>query len=157
VQSSLVETAGCADQEYLSAAGDAANGTYFADESVYPAPGSTDPDVQLYVNAMQMYANVPQAKLAVHHEAAFTTTWELIKAIGRAGSNPTPASVLSALKATKNQPGLLSGPMTCDGTALPGFPTVCRANITILRRENGALKSILEKGAWITPKDVTGS
>ncbi|MBL7502442.1 ABC transporter substrate-binding protein [Frankia sp. CNm7] len=47
-------------------------------------------------------------------------------------ADPTPAALITALKATKDHPNVLAHPFTCDNQQVPLLPSICNASVRLL-------------------------
>lgn len=148
VKTEMLYPSSCLDPVNLEAAGSAAEGSLINVEQRTPATDPDDPDVKAFVTAMKDYAHVSKDEITSTHANGFGVAMDVFGVLGRSGANPTAESVLQALRSSKDEDGFLDDKYTCDGTVLPGVPTVCNASVRIVRIENGAPVPV---GDWMIP------
>jgi branched-chain amino acid transport system substrate-binding protein len=65
-----------------------------------------------------------------------------------------PVALGKKLAATKDQPGVLAHPYTCDGKQLPLLTSVCNSNVRLLRYRDKAFADV--SGGWINGGELAG-
>ena len=94
--------------------------------------GATDdPEAKAYRAILAKYA--PGAQTTGSAVPGYQSMMGLIRAAAAVTGDITPASVDTAIRAAKDVPipAGHGGTMTCDGTALPGFPAVCSGSSVV--------------------------
>ncbi|CUU56767.1 branched-chain amino acid transport system substrate-binding protein [Parafrankia irregularis] len=137
IRTQMIYPSSCLDPANLEAAGAAADGALITTEQLSPQTDPDDPDVSTLVTAMKDYADVAKDEITSSHTNGFGVAMTVFGVLGRAGKDITAASVLDALKASKDQDGFLDDSYSCDGTALTGVSTVCNGSVRIVRIEGG--------------------
>ena len=138
----------CASRSVVDAAGDAADGAYFA--SGYLPFGDPSPDVTTWRERTKAESVLSQSGFSVVMDLHALLT----KPAGQAGAGAeiSPAAVIAALKATKEQPGYMAHAYTCDGTQVPILSAVCNADVRILQYRDGAFADVLT--GWTNGTDL---
>ncbi|NRI65524.1 hypothetical protein FEZ60_08235 [Rhodococcus sp. MS16] len=145
----LAFSSGCLDPNVLASAGNAAEGAYFAQELLTPAVHGDDPQVQLYLDALDRYAGISSDQAGGRSPVGFSSVMTLAAFLAKAGDNPTTATVSSALRSADGVEGFMDSPVVCDGTALAGFSTICNATVRMVTVDNG--KQVEASDGWIVP------
>ena len=133
----------CASRSVVDAAGAGADGAYFA--SGYLPFGDPSPEVTTWRERTKAESVVSQAGFGVVMDLHALLTRE-------PGAEITPASVTAALKATKDQPGYMAHPYTCDGKQVPLLKAVCNADVRILQYREGTFADVLP--GWTNGSDL---
>lgn len=96
-----------------------------------------DPEAKVYRAIMAKYA--PGAQTTGAAVPAYQSMMGLLRTAAAVTGEVTPASVNAAIRAAKAVPlpAGHGGTMTCDGTAMPGFPAVC-ANSSVVATIEGS-------------------
>ncbi len=134
----------CASRSVVDAAGAGADGAYFA--SGYLPFGDPSPEVATWRERTKVESVVSQA--------GFSVVMDLHALLARdpAGAEITPATVTAALKATKDQPGYMAHPYTCDGKQVRLLKAVCNADVRILQYREGTFADVL--AGWTNGSDL---
>jgi len=90
---------------------------------------------------------VPRAQRSPVSLAAFSAVLNVARLL-QDGTPPEPESLLAALRATKDEPGALAHPYTCDGRQLPLLQAVCNSHVRLLQHRDGGFADAL--GAWVS-------
>jgi branched-chain amino acid transport system substrate-binding protein len=130
VEADLFLVGACAAPQVLDAAGPAAAGRWFNVEG----PVSRDPsgiteqrlhnDNRLYAEALARHSDGLDAASA--GTIAFRDIMNitvLMREIG--GDRVSPATLIEALRASRDHPSFAGHPYTCDGTPIPDLPSLC--------------------------------
>ena len=133
----------CASRSVVNAAGDGAVGAYFA--SGYLPFGDPAPDVTTWRERTKAESVVSQAGFSVVMDLHALLTKQ-------PGADISPAGVTAALKATKDQPGYMAHPYTCDGKQVPLLKAVCNADVRILQYREGTFADVLP--GWTNGSDL---
>ena len=133
----------CGAPNLLRSAGSAANGVYIGFGHYDPSDTSI-PDVATYRKALAKYGS-KKVQLSEFASNAFAAVMNLRVIIDQIGPSVTPAAVISALKATNNQPGSMSEPYSCNHR-VPLDVSGCASAIRMLKVKNGKLVDV--GGAW---------
>jgi branched-chain amino acid transport system substrate-binding protein len=128
---------GCIDKEYLEAGGNGAEGAIFSTESLLPATHMDDPQVELYLGAMEEFAGKGADELTTYNQVSFISTYNIAEMLKRIDGDITPESVLAALTEGGPHPSLMTPDYNCDGTALQGFPSLCGAPVRFVQYSGG--------------------
>lgn len=139
----------CAEQTVVDAAGHGAEGAYFA--TGYLPFTSADGDVATYRAKMRTYAG-RDAKASVLSQAGFSVVMNLHRLLGEIDGPPTPASLVTRLRATRDQPSFMGHPYTCDGARVPLLSAVCSAEVRILQYRDGRFEDLA--GDWVNGTDL---
>ncbi|ARE37811.1 ABC transporter substrate-binding protein (plasmid) [Rhodococcus sp. BH4] len=132
----------CIDPSTIEAAGDAVEGSLLFTTS---DTQSNDPEAVLYRSVMKKYS--PSTDIGGYTVVGYQSMLSLIRATEGLTGEPTPAAVITALKAAKDVP-LPAGhgmTFTCDGTAVTGMPAVC---------SSGTMTATVEDGKPVDPQLV---
>lgn len=130
----------CASPAVVRAAGGALDRTFFASSYVPVGATGGGPDADAF------RAGLPAAQRSPVSEASFSAVLNLARLM-QAGLTD-PAGLASRLRATKDEPGALAHPYTCDGHQLPLLQSVCDSHVRLLQYRNGAFVDVL--GDWVT-------
>ena len=133
----------CASRRVVDAAGAGADGAYFA--SGYLPFGDPSPDVTTWRERTKGESVVSQAGFSVVMDLHALLTKQ-------PGAEITPATVTAALKATKDQPGYMAHPYTCDGKQVRLLKAVCNADVRILQYREGTFADVL--AGWTNGSDL---
>ena len=142
----------CADDTVLKAGGAGANGGYFNSETLL-FNDTQNAAVRLYRAAMAKYIG----KSAIYSNfsqddfAAIMNLYAQFKKIGYA--KLTPASLVTAMKASVNTPSFMTHSYTCDGKQSP-FPSVCNAYVRLVQYKNGSFVDV--GGKWYSGATLIG-
>jgi branched-chain amino acid transport system substrate-binding protein len=147
VKAELVLTTGCLSPTVLDSLGSAAEGVNFIQELLNSVAHPDDPQVKIYEDAMERFANISADKLNSLNANGFAVAMELSDALGRAGDTPTAESVTKALKDPAGGKGFMDSDWVCDGTALEGYPTICNASTRVVTIKDG--KQVEVTKDWI--------
>ena len=116
------------------------------------APKDKIAEVKLY--DAQMAKDAPQYAKTQGAERTFAATMNLANVLRRITKPITPARVLDQLRNTRNLPGFMGEPITCDRKQWPGQPSACAGGVLLFRIHAGAPRAF-SKG-YIYPADVVG-
>jgi branched-chain amino acid transport system substrate-binding protein len=142
----------CSSPPALAAAGDAAEGLYFAQP--FQSPDSGSADAKTFLAATQKYGpkNLALDSIA---EAGFSSVVNLQKQLDPLGANGlTSASILKAFKGSSNNTNFLAHEYTCNGKQIPGAASVCNAYQLMKQVKSGKVTTVDNK--WITGADLVG-
>lgn len=128
----------CASNDSLETGGSGAQNSYFVTE--YVLPGSDDPEVETFSNAMKKYQN--EAPIDPATQGGFTMMMNLYNQLGNLQGEITPAAILSTLKAATNEPNFMSAPYTCSSPQVPGLTAICNANIRIIQYTGSSFEDV---------------
>jgi branched-chain amino acid transport system substrate-binding protein len=124
----------CLNSSTLTALGSAMNGVKIFGRS---DTESSNPEAQLYRYVMAKY--YPSANASGDSVTGYQGMLGLVRATAGLTGDPTPASIMSAIKAAADVP-LPAGAgltFTCNGKMFPGLPSNCSAGDVVLTIENG--------------------
>jgi branched-chain amino acid transport system substrate-binding protein len=124
----------CLNSSTLTALGSAMNGVKIFGRS---DTESSNPEAQLYRYVMAKY--YPSANASGDSVTGYQGMLGLIRATAGLTGDPTPASIMSAIKAAADVP-LPAGAgltFTCNGKMFPGLPSNCSSGDVVLTIENG--------------------
>ncbi len=124
----------CLNSSTLTALGSAMNGVKIFGRS---DTESNNPEAELYRYVMAKY--YPSANASGDSVTGYQGMLGLVRATTSLTGDPTPASIMTAVKAAANVP-LPAGAgltFTCNGTMFPGLPSNCSAGDVVLTIENG--------------------
>jgi branched-chain amino acid transport system substrate-binding protein len=147
----LVNTDECTDPALLQQAGATAEGVAFA--SMFRAHDESDTDYRTYQMIVKRYAHtpIPYDAFSIDGINTVMNVWETLD---RAGPSAlTRDGVLAPFKSAGEHHNFLAHAYTCDGSAVPVFPTVCDAHGTISVVRNGRL---VDSGQWLFAADLIG-
>jgi branched-chain amino acid transport system substrate-binding protein len=143
----------CSSPPALQAAGDAAEGLYFAQP--FQSPDSGSPDAKVFLAATQKYAPKALALDSIA-EAGFSSVVNLQKQLNPLGaSGLNTASIEKAFKSANNAPNFLAHEYTCNGKQIPGATAVCNAYQLMKQVKGGKVTTV--DGKWITGADLVGA
>jgi branched-chain amino acid transport system substrate-binding protein len=142
----------CSSPPALQAAGDSAEGLYFAQP--FQSPDSGSDDAKIFLAATQKYAPKTLALDSIA-EAGFSSVVNLQKQLDPLGADGlTTDSILKAFKSASNAPNFLAHEYTCDGKQIPGATAVCNAYQLMKQVKSGKVTTVDNK--WITGADLVG-
>jgi len=124
----------CLNSSTLTALGSAMNGVKIFGRS---DTESSNPEAQLYRYVMAKY--YPSANASGDSVTGYQGMLGLVRATAGLTGDPTPASIMSAIKAAADVP-LPAGAgltFTCNGKMFPGLPSNCSSGDVVLTIENG--------------------
>ncbi len=124
----------CLNSSTLTALGSAMNGVKIFGRS---DTESNNPEAELYRYVMAKY--YPSANPSGDSVTGYQGMLGLVRATASLTGDPTPASIMTAIKAAKNIP-LPAGAglaFTCNGKMFPGLASNCSAGDVVLTIENG--------------------
>jgi branched-chain amino acid transport system substrate-binding protein len=133
---------GCIDKEYIEAGGTGAENAIFSTESLLPATHADDPQVELYLGAMEEYAGKSADEVTTYNQVSFISTYNLAEMLKRVTGDVTTESVTAALTEGGPYPSLMTPDYNCDGTALEGFPSLCGAPVRFVQYAGGEFTDI---------------
>jgi branched-chain amino acid transport system substrate-binding protein len=140
----------CSSPPALKAAGDAADGLYFAQP--FQSPDSGTADAKVFLAATQKYAPKTLALDSIA-EAGFSSVVNIQKQLESAGAQGlTSAAILKAFKSAQNAPNFLAHEYTCNGKQIPGAASVCNAYQLMKQVKGGKVTTV--DGKWITGADL---
>ena len=99
-------------------------------------------DVEAYVAAMAEYA--PDVDLNVFSQFVFAGVVNLATVLGQVEGEITADSVTAALEATDDVPAFMGTSFGCAGVLTDLAPSVCGADILVLRSEGGKLVQLTD-------------
>ena len=138
----------CASRTVVDAAGAGADGAYFA--SGYLPFENPSPEVTTWRDRTKAESVLSQAGFSVVMDLHALLTKQPGAAIDPAAV--TPATVTTALKATRDQPGYMAHAYTCDGKQVPLLKAVCNADVRILQYREGRFADVLD--GWTNGADL---
>jgi branched-chain amino acid transport system substrate-binding protein len=124
----------CLNSSTLTALGSAMNGVKIFGRS---DTESSNPEAQLYRYVMATY--YPSANPSGDSVTGYQGMLGLVRATAGLTGDPTPASIMTAIKAAADVP-LPAGAgltFTCNGKMFPGLPSNCSSGDVVLTIENG--------------------
>src|SRR3954447_4555337 len=140
----------CSSPPALKAAGDAAEGLYFAQP--FESPDSGSADAKVFLAAIQKYAPKTIALDSIA-EAGFSSVMNLQKQLGASGNSAlTSDSILKTFKGASNAHNFLAHEYTCDGKQIPGATSVCNAYQLMKQVKGGKVTTV--DGKWISGADL---
>lgn len=135
----------CTSPTAIKAAGDAAEGLYFA--APFEALDSGTPDAKLINAALAKYAPKDLA-LDSPALAAFGSIINIQAALSKVGADRlTTASILSAFRTGSDHPNFLAHPYTCDGRQVPDQSASCNGFQQMRQVKGGKVVSV--SADWI--------
>jgi len=141
-----IGTGSCVVPELFSQASAAAKGMYFTGETQQLQQSPETDELKQFRYAFKKYGGKSESKIDAYTLLGFQSTmnlWELSNKIGVA--NLTSASIISFLKATKDQHNWLSTPYTCAGPPAPKFPSICHPAATVYQFDG---KNLVDVGSF---------
>jgi len=153
VKARMVYPGACLERPVLAAGGAGAEDAVFA-TSLLPYDGA-DPDVATYRTKMRQYGRAAaDASLSELAQTGFAVLVDLVRVLTEAGARGplTPATVTAQLKATRDHPGFMSHPFTCDGKQVSLVPAVCNPWVRLLQYHRGRFQDLT--GTWISGGDL---
>jgi branched-chain amino acid transport system substrate-binding protein len=142
VTAKLFYTSACASQAVVDAAGPAAEGSYFA--SGYLPFDDPSPEVATWK------AEAKVTKPSALSQAGFAVVMDAYGLLTDGAS--TPAAVTARLAATRQRPGFMAHPYTCDRRQVPLLPAVCNANVRLLQYRAGRFADLT--GTWVNGAEL---
>jgi branched-chain amino acid transport system substrate-binding protein len=138
----------CTSPPALKAAGDAADGLYFAQP--FESVDSGSKDTNLFMAAIQKYGAKDIALDSIA-QAGFSTVMNVQAKLDPLGADGlTTDAILKAFKSGSENPNFMAHPYTCDGKALSTATAVCNAYQLIKQVKGG-------KVITASPEYVTGA
>jgi branched-chain amino acid transport system substrate-binding protein len=134
----------CSSPPALKAAGDAAEGLYFAQPFV--SLDSGDKDANLMVAAIQKY-NGSSIALDSIAQAGFSTVMN-VQATLDGVSDLTEKNILAAFKDGQAHANFMAHPYTCDGRQLAGNTAICNTYQKIKQIKSGKITTVTQD--WVT-------
>ena len=132
----------CASEGVVrSASDDALRNAFFASGylPVFAAGGGAD--------GAAFRDRVERAQRSPVSLASFSAVLNLARLM-QEGAAPEPAALRAALEGTREEPGALAHPYTCDGRQLALLRAVCNSNVRLLQHRDGAFVDVL--GTWVS-------
>jgi branched-chain amino acid transport system substrate-binding protein len=151
-----VLTAGCTS--FITVEPKAAEGVY-SDEGLWPisgvsgTPKSEIPELKAFI--AEMKKDAPKWVTASAAQRSFASTVDAATILRRIKGPITSAAVLKQLRATRNMPGFMGQPITCDGQQWPHQPSACAGGVLEFRVHNGVRQ--LYSHGFVYARDVVGS
>jgi len=146
VKAALFFPSACAQRTVVEAAGDAAEGAYFG--SAYLPFADLSPEVEVWRSRTDSESVLSQAGFG----AVMNVHRLLTEVAGPTAVDPTPAAMSAALDASRDHPGYMTHPYTCDGKQVPIMTAVCNPFIRILRYTDGNFDDVV--GDWVDGADL---
>ena len=107
----------------------------------------------LYLSALRRYDS--SAKPSLLSQAGFSVVMNLrqlmTEAAGKQQSTPTPESLTTTLKASRNHPNFMAAPFTCDGKRVALLRSLCNTQVQISVVRDGKLQPV---GGWVDTAPV---
>jgi branched-chain amino acid transport system substrate-binding protein len=133
---------------FVKDAGAAGEGVYaladvYSADDLSKAPKQAADDVNAYVAAMKKYA--PDVDLNVFSQFVFAGVVNLATVLSTIEGDITPASVTTALDATKDVHAFMGDTFSCAGELTDLAPSVCGGDILVLRAKGGKLQQLTDK------------
>ena len=153
VKARMLYPGACLERPVLAAGGAGAQEAVFA-TGLLPYD-SADPEVATYRAKMRQYARSgTDTTSSVLAETGFALVVDLARVLtGAAHGGPlTPATVTAQLKATRDQPGFMGHPFTCDGKQVSLVITMCNPWVRLLQYHDGRLQDLT--GTWISGAEL---
>jgi branched-chain amino acid transport system substrate-binding protein len=139
----------CTSPPALKAAGDAANGLYFAQP--FQSIDSGEKDTNLMMAAIKKYGSADIALDSIA-QAGFGSVMNIQAALDPLGADGlTTKAILNAFKSGSNHANFMAHEYTCDGKQLPGSTAVCNT-YQLMKQVNGGKVTTVDK-TWITGAD----
>ncbi len=142
---------------FIEQAGPAAEGVYTSSDLWVPeSPDLAPPDKREEIETYreQMEASEPDyvEGFAQH---TFSSTMDLAAILRTVEGEPTPASVLEALRATAGLSSFMGQELTCDGRQWPGQPSACGNGILVYQVEDGQRQPVTD--GFLHAEDLVAS
>lgn len=140
VSAAMMYPSACAERDVVEAAGAAAEDAYFG--SSYLPFDAPSPEVEVWRSRTDSEGVLSQAGFAT-----LANIHRLLTEVPEV----TPAALGRALATSRDHPGFMAHPYTCDGSQVPRMRAVCNANVRILQLRHGRFEDVV--GDWV---DGTG-
>jgi branched-chain amino acid transport system substrate-binding protein len=134
----------CADQSVFDAAGQGAEGSYFAG-SYLPYSDTAQKDVATYRAKLRAYR--PGRQPSLLSQTGFSVVMDLYQLMNEAGGPPTPASLTDRLRATNDHANFMAHAYTCNGQQVFLLASICNASVRVLQLRAGKLTDVV--GDWV--------
>ena len=150
IKASFFFPGACADRGVFDAAGGGADGAYFA-SGFLSFDDRSNPDVATYLDKRRAHGagGTPPSVLS---QAGFAMVMNLRQIMTEIQTPLAADTVLAALRATRQHPGFMSHPYTCDRQQVLLLGAVCNANVRVLQHRGGTLADVT--GAWVNGADL---
>ena len=142
VTSRIFYTSACASQAVIDAAGPAAENAYFA--TGYLPFDDPSPEVATWK------AEAKVTKPSALSQAGFAVVMNVYSLLQ--GGADTPAAVITELRATRQRPGYMAHPYTCDRKQVSLLSAVCNANVRLLQYKGGRFADLT--GGWVNGSEL---
>ena len=111
----------CASPKILEAAGDTVIGKIFSIESKLE---ESEPDLVFFTGMLAEFdPSVDAVGVSTVEIRSLFNLYSIMRQVG--GENIDSKSIVTALRATKNEPSFMGHPYTCDGKQFPELPAFC--------------------------------
>src|SRR4051794_22602905 len=134
----------CSSPPALKAAGDAAEGLYFAQP--FESPDSGSDDAKTFLAATQKYAPKTLALDSIA-QAGFSSVVNIQQALDTVSPLNT-GTILKTFKSASDAPNFLAHEYTCNGQQIPGARSVCNAYQLMKQVKGGKVTTV--NGKWIS-------
>ncbi len=148
-QAKLLGIDPCTSPPAIKAAGDAAEGLYFAQPFESLDGGSKDAGTMLAAIKKYGGQNIPLDSIA---QAGFSSVINVQAALNPLGADGlTTDAILKAVKSGSDHPNFLAHPYTCDGKQLTGNTAICNTYQLMKQIKGG--KATTVDSEWVTGAD----
>ena len=151
VRARLFLPSACAAKQVFDAAGDSAKGVTFA-SGMIPYTETANPEVATYLEKLRTYGP-GDASPSVLSQSGFALVMNLHRLLTDLDDEPTGEALTKKLRSTRDEPGFMGHPYTCDQRQVPLLPAVCSGWVRLLRYE-GDGKFADVTGDWVTGAEL---
>ncbi|MCM3925244.1 ABC transporter substrate-binding protein [Frankia sp. AiPs1] len=146
IHSDIYFVGACATPAVPRAAGGRTDHLYFASSYLPVGSSGGDADTAAYRKA------VPEADRTSASQGAFSTVLDL-RALLATTPQPSAGGLLTALRATHDQPSVMAHPYTCDTKQIDIFPAICNTAVRLLRWKDNSFSDVT--GTWQDGRQLT--
>ncbi|EIV94391.1 ABC transporter substrate-binding protein [Frankia sp. QA3] len=139
IHSDIYFVGACATPAVPRAAGGRTDNLYFASSYLPVGTSGGDADTAAFRKAVR------EADRTSASQGAFSTVLD-IRALLAKAPQPSSDGLLTALRATHDQPNVMAHPYTCDGKQIEIFPAVCNTAVRLLRWKDNSFSDVT--GTW---------
>ncbi|MGQ0745064.1 MAG: ABC transporter substrate-binding protein [Acidimicrobiales bacterium] len=144
IEAAMIYPGVCASEELVAAAGEGAEGAYFA--SGFLAFDDPNPDVATW--------RAQTADRSVASQAGFASVMNLASLLADTGPDPEPGRLAALIEESRDRPGFMAHPYTCDRRQVPFLIAMCNTRVRILRYTAGAFDDVA--GTWVNGASLLG-
>lgn len=145
----IMLTGACAATKIVDELGPSINGKIFNLEAELDPANA---DNRLYRAIAAKYGPARKYEWQGAGTVSFRAVLNLYVQLRRIGADKiTPAAIIAAFRAARDEPSFFGHPYTCDGKQMPGYPSMCSPQQTLGRIQNGAVTAVtgwLDVAAW---------